>query len=117
MAKVGRKAAFTALWTVMKGTRGGPTLGQRLGAVPRMFWATMTGRYDGKARIFAMVLATAYIASPIDLIPEAFLLVLGLADDAFVAIWLAGAVLAETERFLAWERRPVRVVDGRVSGR
>ena len=33
---------------------------------------------------------------------------LGLADDGVVALWLAGAFLTETDRFLAWERsRPV----------
>jgi uncharacterized membrane protein YkvA (DUF1232 family) len=118
MARLGRKAAFTALWTAIRGSRGGPPLTQRLAALPRMILATMTGRYDGKFRLAAMALATAYIASPVDLVPEAFLLVLGLADDAVVAVWLAGAVLAETERFLAWERGRARIVDAApVSGR
>jgi uncharacterized membrane protein YkvA (DUF1232 family) len=111
MPRLGRKAAFTALWTVMRGSRGGPSLAQRLGALPRMVWATMTGRYDGKFRLAAMALATAYIASPIDLVPEAFLLLLGLADDAVVVVWLAGAILAETERFLEWERGRARLVE------
>ena len=37
--------------------------------------------------------------------PELFLPLLGLVDDAFVLAWLAGAVLLETERYLDWERR------------
>jgi uncharacterized membrane protein YkvA (DUF1232 family) len=85
-----------------------------MAALPRMFLATLTGRYDGKARLAAMLFAAAYIASPIDLVPEAFLLVLGLVDDAAVVVWLAGAVLAETERFLEWEQRRARVVHGHV---
>ena len=55
--------------------------------------------------------------SPIDLVPEAFLLLLGLVDDAAVAVWLAGAVLSETERFLIWEREQARVIPGRVRSR
>jgi uncharacterized membrane protein YkvA (DUF1232 family) len=106
MARLGRKAALAALWTAFRSSRrGGPTLGQRLAAIPRMIGATLTGRYDGKGRLAAMVFAAGYIVSPIDLVPEAFLLLLGLVDDAAVAVWLAGAVLSETERFLEWERR------------
>jgi uncharacterized membrane protein YkvA (DUF1232 family) len=118
MARLGRKAALTALWTALTASRrGGPTLGKRLAAIPRMIGATLTGRYDGKARIFGMTLAGAYIVSPIDFVPEAFLLWFGLIDDAAVAVWLAGAVLSETERFLAWERRRDQVIPGRVKAR
>src|SRR5262249_35296551 len=101
MARLGRKAALTALWTALTASRrGGPSLGRRLAALPRMIMATLRGKYDGKARIGAMALAGAYIVSPVDLVPEGFLLLFGLIDDAAVAVWLAGAVLSETERFL-----------------
>lgn len=112
MARLGRKAAFTTLWTVVRGVRGGPSLGVRLGALPRLLRATLTGRYDGKGRVVGMLLALLYIVSPIDLIPEAVFAFFGLADDAFIAVWLAGALLSETERFLVWEQRRVRVIDG-----
>jgi uncharacterized membrane protein YkvA (DUF1232 family) len=105
MPKLGRKAALTTLWTVVRGARGGPPLGVRMSALPRMLRATFSGRYDGKGRVVGMVLALLYIISPVDLVPEAFLAVLGLADDAFIAVWLAGAVMSETERYLVWERR------------
>jgi uncharacterized membrane protein YkvA (DUF1232 family) len=111
MARIGRQAALAALWKTLT-ARGGHSLTQRLGAVPRLLKATLTGRYDGKGRLAAMVLALLYIISPIDLVPEAFFLAFGLADDAFVAVWLAGAVLAETERFLTWERRRAATIDG-----
>ena len=115
MARLGRKAALTALWTALTaGRRGGPPLGTRVAAIPRMMWAILTGRYDGKARLAAMTLAAAYIVSPIDLVPEAFLFLVGLVDDAAVAVWLAGALLSETERFLAWEHERARVIPGRV---
>jgi len=105
MARLGRKAALAALWTALTASRrGGPPLGRRLAAIPRMIAATLSGRYDGKARLAGMALASVYIVSPIDLVPEAFLLFLGLIDDAAVAVWLAGAVLSETERFLEWEQ-------------
>jgi uncharacterized membrane protein YkvA (DUF1232 family) len=58
-----------------------------------------------------IVLALAYLVSPVDLVPEAFLALLGLTDDALVALWLGGAFLAETDHFLAWEREQPTVVD------
>lgn len=105
MPKLGRRAAFAALWRVVRRARGGPSLGTRLSTLPRMLRATLTGRYDGKGRVAGMILALLYIVSPIDLVPEAFLSVFGLVDDSFVVVWLAGALLSETERFLVWEGR------------
>lgn len=110
-----RAAAFAALARALtSGVRGGPSLGRRLAALPRMIMATLRGEYDGGLRLVLMTAAIAYIASPIDLIPEAFLTVLGLADDALMISWLAGSVLAETERFLEWEARRAAVVPGHI---
>jgi uncharacterized membrane protein YkvA (DUF1232 family) len=120
MARLGRKAAFTALWTAFRvSRRGGPSLGTRLAAMPRMIKAIVTGRYDGRARLAAMTLAGVYIASPVDFIPDWFapFFGLGLADDAAVAVWLAGAVLSETERFLVWEAEQARAIPSRVRAR
>ncbi|HEV8568681.1 MAG TPA: YkvA family protein [Actinoplanes sp.] len=106
-----RTAAFTALAKALtSGARGGPSIGKRLAALPRMLKATAKGEYDGGMRIAIMAAATAYVISPIDLVPEAFLLVFGLADDAVMVAWLAGTVLSETERFLEWEKRRDRIV-------
>ncbi|WP_250028429.1 YkvA family protein [Paractinoplanes maris] len=106
-----RTAAFTSLAkALMAGARGGPSLSTRIAAVPRMMKATTRGQYDGGVRLAMMAAATAYVLSPIDVIPEAFLWVFGLADDAVMVAWLAGSVLAETERFLEWERQQDRVV-------
>jgi len=106
-----RAAAFTALAKALtSGARGGPSISKRLAALPRMLAATAKGQYDGGLRVAMMAAATAYVISPIDLIPEAFLLVVGLADDAVMITWLAGTVLAETERFLEWEKQRDRVV-------
>ncbi|WBB96209.1 MULTISPECIES: YkvA family protein [unclassified Solwaraspora] len=112
-----RAAAFAALGRALTaGTRGGPSLGRRLAALPRMIRATMRGDYDGGLRLALMTAAVAYVASPFDLVPEAMLLMLGIVDDALVVTWLAGTVLAETERFLDWEARRDSVVPGQVVG-
>jgi uncharacterized membrane protein YkvA (DUF1232 family) len=108
-----RTAAFTALAkALLVGARGGPSLGMRLAALPRMLKATARREYDGGLRVAFMAAATAYVVSPIDLIPEMFIPILGLADDAVMITWLAGTVLSETERFLEWEKRRDRVVVG-----
>jgi uncharacterized membrane protein YkvA (DUF1232 family) len=116
MAKTLRRtAAFTALAKALtSGARGGPSLGVRLAALPRMLKATAKGQYDGGIRVAAMTAAAAYVISPVDLVPEAFLLVLGLADDAVMITWLAGAVLSETGRFLEWEKQRDAVLPGSV---
>ena len=106
-----RAAAFSALAkALMSGARGGPSIGKRVAALPRMIKATTRGDYDGGLRVAMMAAATAYVLSPIDVIPEAFFLIFGLADDAIMITWLAGTVLAETERFLEWEKQQARVV-------
>ena len=110
-----RRAAFTALArALMSGARGGPSLGRRVAALPRMIAASVRGEYDGGMRVALMAAATAYVVSPVDAVPEAFLLVLGLADDALMVTWLAGAILSETERFLEWEARREAVIPGSV---
>jgi uncharacterized membrane protein YkvA (DUF1232 family) len=116
--KLRRRLALTALFRLFK--PGTPGLGRRLAAVPRMIRATMRGEYDGAGRLTMMALAGGYIISPIDAVPELFVFVLGLVDDAAVATYFAGALLDETERFLEWERQravhmpPHRVVPGQV---
>ena len=118
MAKALRRtAAFTALARALtSGARGGPPLGRRLAALPRMIGATTRREYDGGLRLALMAAATAYVVSPVDVVPEALLWVFGLADDAVMLTWLAGSVLAETERFLEWEQRRSRVEAGSVVG-
>jgi uncharacterized membrane protein YkvA (DUF1232 family) len=110
-----RVAAFSALWRAVAQSRrpGAPGVGERLRSVPRMLRGAATGHYPelSRGRLGLIVLALAYLVSPIDLVPEAFLALLGLADDALVAMWVGGAFLAETDRFLDWERRQPAVVD------
>jgi uncharacterized membrane protein YkvA (DUF1232 family) len=102
----------------------------RMASVPRMAWASLRGRYDGAGRFLLMSLATLYVVSPIDAVPEILLGPLGLIDDGIVVAWIVGSFLSETERFLEWERlftnrrgghqhphqyaQPADVVDGEV---
>ena len=85
---------------------GGPSMGARLAAVPRMVLATARGDYRGVtvARLLGLTVAVGYLVSPVDLLPEALLGVVGLADDAVVLGWLATQLVTETESFLDWER-------------
>ncbi|UQU63992.1 DUF1232 domain-containing protein [Couchioplanes caeruleus] len=116
MAKTLRRAsAFGALAkALVSGARGGPSLGKRMAALPRMLKATARGEYDGGMRVIMMTAATAYVISPIDVIPEAALFVFGLVDDAAMIAWLAGSVLSETDRFLQWEKQRDAVLPGTV---
>ncbi|GAA4716952.1 hypothetical protein GCM10025782_12480 [Pedococcus ginsenosidimutans] len=85
---------------------GTPSMGERAASVPRLVRATFRGEYTGtsRGRLLMIVAALGYVVSPIDVVPEAFLSVLGLADDAVVASWIAAALVNETESFLRWER-------------
>jgi uncharacterized membrane protein YkvA (DUF1232 family) len=117
----GRRAALLALGrAVAEGQRpGAPGIGDRLRALPRLVGDALSGRYDalGRTRLAMIGLALAYLASPVDLVPEVLVPLIGLADDGLIALWLAGAFVAETDRFLDWERTrpaPPVVVDGSV---
>jgi len=106
-----RNARIASVVAVARAVRmavrpGGPSIGERAGAVPRMVRATFSGDYVGvsKARLLMMLAAAGYLVSPLDLIPEAVLPIVGLADDALVLSWLATRLVEETEAFLEWEK-------------
>jgi uncharacterized membrane protein YkvA (DUF1232 family) len=99
-----RKAAYTA--AASAAASDGPSgFVARLASIPRMARDVLVGRYDGlsRGRLMLMVLAVVYIVSPIDLLPEAFLPMVGLADDAMVAGWLVAALVAATSAYGHWE--------------
>jgi uncharacterized membrane protein YkvA (DUF1232 family) len=102
-----RWAAVGTLVRAVRGTlrAGEPGVGERLRAVPRLVTATVRGRYHGttKGRLGLLALAVLYVVSPVDVLPDVLPLI-GIADDAMVIAWLAGALLTETGDFLAWER-------------
>ncbi|WP_330472962.1 YkvA family protein [Terrabacter sp. C0L_2] len=100
------KMAATVASVVRAATRpGGPSLPERVQAVPRLVRCTLDRTYAGTTlkRLGLVAGAVAYVASPVDLVPEAFLPVVGAADDAVVITWAVRAFFEETDRFLAWE--------------
>jgi len=107
-----------ALWKATLGSRrsGAPGLRERVNALPRMVRLSLTGEYPqlSRRRLAALALGAVYVLSPIDLVPELVLPLIGWADDAVVLAWVLGALLVETEAFLAWESARNRVLPGEV---
>lgn len=107
MVSLLRPGALAVLYQALRSSRrpGGVSPGRTLAALPRLVLATSTGRYRGtsRAQLALMGAAAAYVLSPVDLVPEVLVPIGGLLDDALVLAWLSGAVLRETEAFLAWE--------------
>ncbi|GAA2742328.1 hypothetical protein GCM10009868_11850 [Terrabacter aerolatus] len=100
------KLAATVASVVRASTRpGSPSFPERVQAVPRLVRCTVDRTYAGTTlkRLGLVAGAVAYVASPIDLLPEAVLPVIGAADDAVVISWAVKAFFEETDRFLAWE--------------
>ena len=77
----------------------------RIVSVPSMLLSALRGVNPevsrGKALMF--VLAALYIVSPVDLVPEVFVPVVGLVDDAMVASWLVVSVLAAAGSYVAFK--------------
>src|SRR5918999_4220112 len=86
-----RRTAWTALVRAFRPST--PGVGRRVVAIPRMIAATIRGEYDGMSRLAMMAISAAYIVSPIDAVPEGFLLLLGLVGGVAVGTWFAGALL------------------------
>lgn len=107
----GRVAALRVLLETLRGD-GTHGLGRRLAALPRLLQAATSGTYRGwdRRRVLGLLVGALYVLSPVDLVPEVALGLFGLADDGLVAAWLAGAVLAEVDGFLDWERSEQKVV-------
>ena len=116
MAAPRRIAAFRALWRAVsrRGRPGEPGTGERLQALPQMVGDAASGRYPhlSKGRLALFLGALVYLVSPVDLMPEAFLTVFGLGDDAVMAMWLGGSLLVEADRYLGWQRERPMIVDG-----
>jgi len=113
-----RWGALRSLVTAFRtATRPGtPGVATRLTSLPRLVRETFRGEYAGtsRRRLLVIVGALLYVVSPIDLVPEMFLPLLGLGDDALVISWIAASLINETESFLRWERDRDRTVRGDV---
>jgi uncharacterized membrane protein YkvA (DUF1232 family) len=93
---------------------GGPAVAVRLACLPRLTKAVARGEYTGvsAAHLGLLAAAAAYVVSPVDLLPEALVGVIGLADDAVVLAWLAKTVAHDTDLFLEWEKRRRDTITG-----
>jgi uncharacterized membrane protein YkvA (DUF1232 family) len=103
MSRRRRKAAMaTAAASAMQ--QGPAELGSRAAALPGLIRDTLSGDYPGltKQRLALMLGALLYLVSPIDLVPEALLLIPGLLDDIAVAGWLVTSALGATAAYRAW---------------
>jgi uncharacterized membrane protein YkvA (DUF1232 family) len=78
---------------------------QRARALPRLLRAARQGTYPGlpTSRMALWGLALVYLVSPIDILPE-LLPIIGVADDAGVAVWLLTSVSTATGLYLRHER-------------
>ncbi|MEU1386841.1 MULTISPECIES: YkvA family protein [unclassified Nonomuraea] len=113
MAKAARAAA--AWRTYREVTKPGtPGMLTRVRAIPRMIGAVTRGRYEGmgKGKLALMALGVVYILSPVDVIPD-FLVLIGVADDFGVFLWLIASLLGESGRYVEHERR---IIQGRLEG-
>ena len=103
MSRRRRKAAYTA--AAAAAMSDGPLgFGQRVASLPGLVRDTLNGRYDGlgKGRLAMIAIALLYIVAPIDVLPEAFLTIPGLLDDAAVAAWVIASLMGATTAYRAW---------------
>lgn len=77
----------------------------RAKALPRLIRAARRGTYGElpQRRMFLWVLALVYLVSPIDILPD-LLPVIGVTDDAGVAVWLLTSVSTAAGLYLRHER-------------
>lgn len=108
MARASKMTTFRSLAsaTRLAVRPGGPSLLERIRAVPRMVRAGTNGTYPGlpTSRLLMVAGAAAYLFFPIDVAPELVLGPIGLLDDAVVIAWLVKELVQDTEDFIAWER-------------
>jgi uncharacterized membrane protein YkvA (DUF1232 family) len=81
-------------------------LGADLVATWRVLCAYLRGDYrDVRLRsVLAVIVGVAYFVSPVDLIPDVFV-VLGFTDDAIVVSLMFNVVRQELAGFRAWEQQ------------
>lgn len=109
MKKTSRVKLAATVFAVARasGEPGTPGLVERAQCVPRLVRATLDRSYTGvtPGRLALVAASAAYVASPVDLVPESVLPIIGLADDALVLRWALRTFVEETDRFLVWEAR------------
>ncbi|GAA1698497.1 hypothetical protein GCM10009745_51170 [Kribbella yunnanensis] len=81
---------------------------ERARALPRLIRAARKGEYGElpKSRMTLWVLALIYLVSPFDILPD-LLPIIGVTDDAGVAVWLLTSVSTAAGLFINHERKQV----------
>ncbi|MET7279186.1 YkvA family protein [Kribbella sp. NPDC005582] len=81
---------------------------ERARALPRLIRAARSGAYSElpKTRMGLWVLALVYLVSPFDILPD-LLPIIGVTDDAGVAVWLLTSVSTAAGLYLNHERKQV----------
>lgn len=81
------------------------TVVDRARALPRLLREGRREGYTGlpRSRIALWAFAVVYLVSPIDILPE-LLPIIGVTDDAGVAVWLLTSLSAASGLFLRWEQ-------------
>lgn len=98
---------------VRAGTQPGtPGLAERIRVLPAMLIDALAGRFPALSRLRAAALLAGvlYVVSPVDLLPESAMLLVGLTDDVLVAGWVVAAALDAAGEYALWRRlAPIRV--------
>lgn len=109
-----RRLAAAAATAGAAGSQASYGVGADLRATWRLIRAYLRGDYrDVRLRsVLAVVTAFVYFVSPVDLIPDVFLL-LGLTDDLVVVSLLFTVVRKELAGFRHWEQQAVGYAQAR----
>ncbi len=101
-------AAVTAVSRAVRaGSQPGtPGLLERVRLLPAMLADSLAGRFPAlsRLRLGMLLLGVLYVVSPVDLVPESALLLLGLTDDVLVAGWVVATALDAAGEYAAWRR-------------
>jgi uncharacterized membrane protein YkvA (DUF1232 family) len=96
---------------------GTPSLADRIRLMPAMLADAFAGRFPAlsRTRLAMLVLGIAYILSPVDLVPESALLLLGLTDDLLVGGWVVATALDAAGEYVTWRKVVPHAVDAQVT--
>lgn len=88
---------------------------QKIPDIYRMIKMWRKGQYPVKTiDILLPFLGFLYVLSPIDILPEIAIPVLGLADDFAVLALVIPKILKEVDKFLLWEAERKSIVDAEI---
>lgn len=85
---------------------GTASLAERVRLMPAMLADALAGRFPAlsRTRLAMLLLGIVYILSPIDLVPESALLLLGLTDDLLVGGWVVATTLDAAGEYATWRK-------------